>query len=80
MTIQPIRSLYNARPFRPFTLHLTDGRSFFVQHPEHIASSSSGRTVAVYQPDDTSQIIDIQFVADVEVEPTLRGSKKPRRR
>jgi hypothetical protein len=67
MTIEQVRQLYNAAPFRPFIIHLADGRQIPVKHREFMALSPSGRTVVVYQTDDTSNIIDLLLVTDLEV-------------
>jgi hypothetical protein len=43
-----IRELRRDSPFRPFTLHLTDGRVFRVEHPDYIfAAPSFGEEVLV---------------------------------
>lgn len=68
MTIEQLRKLYQAEPFRPFVMHLADGRQIPVLHPEFIASAPSGRTITVYQPDDTANIIDLLLVTDLEVQ------------
>ena len=67
MTIEQMRRLYEAKPFRSFVIHLADGRHIAVHHPEFMASSPSGRTVIVYQPDDSFNIIDLLLVTDLEV-------------
>jgi len=67
MTIDRVRSLYDAQPFQPFTLHLADGRAIPVAHREFLASAPSGRTVVVFQPDDSFNIIDLLLVTDLEV-------------
>jgi hypothetical protein len=79
MTIEQLRNLYNAQPFQPFTMHLADGRAIPVMHREFMASAPSGRTVTVYQPDDTMNVIDLLLVTDVEVKPKSDGSSKRRR-
>ncbi len=66
MTIEQIRNSYEARPFRPFVIHLADGREVPVHHREFIMSAPSGRTVVVYQPDDSFNIIDLLLVTDLE--------------
>jgi hypothetical protein len=80
MTIEKVRDFYNARPFQPFVLHLADGRNLTVHHPENIAFSPSGRTIHVYLLDDTSHFVDLLLVTDLEINPKLRGSSRPRRR
>jgi hypothetical protein len=47
-----------------------------VKHREFMALSPSGRTITVYQADDTSHIIDLLLVTDLEV----RNGKVPRSR
>ena len=83
MTIDQIRRLYEAQPFRPFVLHLADGREIPVAHREFMASAPSGRTVIVFQPDDTFNIVDLLLVTDLEVRPANghkrsgRGRRQP---
>jgi len=74
MTIEQVRNLYNAAPFKPFIIHLADGRQIPVKHREFMAISPSGRTIVVYQTDDTSNIIDLLLVTDLEV----RNGKAPK--
>jgi len=51
MTIEKIRELYDVEPFRPFVIHLADGRVIAVPHREWLASAPSGRTVIIFKPD-----------------------------
>jgi hypothetical protein len=67
MTIEQLRRLYEAEPFRPFLIHLADGRMITVRHREFLATSPSGRTIIVYQPDDSFNIIDLLLVTSLEV-------------
>ena len=71
MTISEFRSLLGAQPFRPFAIHLADGRSIPVKHREFALPSPSGRTVIVYQPDDSFDIIDLLLVTSL----TVNGKK-----
>jgi hypothetical protein len=80
MTIEKIKAFYNAQPFIPFVIHLADGRALPVVHREFLASSPSGRTITLYQPDDSMNIIDLLLVTDVEIKPSKNGSGKPRKR
>ena len=36
MTVDDLRSLLRAQPFSPFTIHLSDGRSFEIHHPDYL--------------------------------------------
>ncbi len=70
MTIEYFRAALRALPFRPFVMHLADGREVPVRHPELAVSTSTGRTTVVVQPDDTLTIIDLLLVTDLEFRET----------
>jgi len=74
MTIEQLRAVYRAQPFHPFLLHLADGRQIPVQQPEFIMTVPSGRTIFVAQPDDTTNIIDLLLVTDIELKPVVQAS------
>jgi hypothetical protein len=76
VTIEKIKELYDAQPFRPFVLHLADGRAIPVHHRDFMMAVPSGRTVIVVQPDDSMNIIHLLLVTDVEL--TLRNGRKRR--
>ena len=79
MTIERVRELFNAQPFQPFVMHLADGREISVHHREFMAMSPSGRTVVVYQPDDTMNIVDLLLVTDLEISANGKASGKRKR-
>ncbi len=73
MTIDEVRNLYQAVPFRPFLMHLPDGREIPVVHRDFIIASPNGQTVIVYQPDNSFNIIDLALVT------ALAGTSAPER-
>lgn len=77
MTIDRVREFYDMTPFRPFTIHLADGRSIRVHHREFIMATPSGRTVIVCQPDDTLNVVDVELVTDIEIRIAKNG-RRPR--
>jgi hypothetical protein len=79
MTIDRVREFYNAQPFRPFVIHLADGRDIAVHHPDFLAAAPSGRTIVVYQPDDTMNVIDLLLVTDLEICGRTNGARRRRR-
>ena len=79
MTIDQLKLAYGTQPFRPFVLHLADGRELPVQHREFIMAAPSGRTIIVYQPDDSFNIIDVLLVTDLDFNRTGNGSKRRKR-
>jgi hypothetical protein len=74
MTIEQLRSTQSQRPFRPFTIHLADGRSIRIAHPDVMAMSPSGRTLVVFYPDDSLSIVDLLLVTELHVEPPTAAS------
>jgi hypothetical protein len=79
MTIEQLRAAYDAKPFRPFVLHLADGRALPVQHREFIMTVPSARTVVTAQPDGTLNIVDLLLITDLELKPTANGSSRRRK-
>ena len=67
MTVEQLRNVHHAQPFRPFTIRMADGRSFLIRHPDFISHSPSGRTLIVYQDDDNFSILDLLLVTELEV-------------
>jgi hypothetical protein len=76
MTIEKLKELYDTQPFKPFVIHLADGREIPVRHRHFIMAAPSGRTIVVMQPDDSMNIIDLLLVTDVELKLTRNGSRK----
>ena len=63
MNVEELRKL-TTNGFRPFKLHLSDGRSFAVPHPEFIAFSR--RVVVVFGEDELPNIIDPLHIVSVK--------------
>ncbi len=80
MTIERIREFHSAQPFQPFVMHLGDGRAIEVRHQEFMALGPGGRTVVVFQPDDSMNVVDLLLVTDVEFGPRKNGSSQHRRK
>jgi hypothetical protein len=80
MTIEQLRAMLRAQPFRSFRIHLADGRNVDVEHPEFLAQSHSGRTVIVTKRDDTFEVIDLLLVTSLEAINGRPKSKAKKRR
>ena len=76
MTIEELRKIHLARPFVPFDIHLADGRTLRVEHPEFLSQSPPGRTIAVGLPDGSHEIVDLLLV--VSLKPRPNGSRRRR--
>lgn len=80
MTVDALMKRWKATPFRPFDVHLADGRVYHVAHPDFLARSPSGRTITIYQPDDSGADIDLLLVTALEWHANGSHSKSRRRR
>jgi hypothetical protein len=78
MTIDRIRDVWRAQPFRPFSIHMADGRRVPVHHRDLLMPSPSGRTVVVYQLDDTLNVVDLLLVTDLEIDPNTGSANRSR--
>jgi hypothetical protein len=79
MTIEHLRAMHQARPFQPFDIHLADGRTLPVDHPEFLSSSVPGRTIAVANKDvDAHEIVDLLLV--VSLKPRAKRAARPGKR
>ena len=68
MTTEQLKIAHSASPFVPFTIHMGDGRSFRVDHPEFLARSPTGRTVVVYNHVGKGfSVLDMLLVTELEV-------------
>jgi len=65
VTTDRLKSFMGTRPFRPFLIHMDDGRSVEVNHPEWIACAW-GRIALVARPDDSFEVIDLLLVPSLE--------------
>ena len=75
MERESLDALHRARPFRPFTIHMGDGRRVRVTHPELLACG--GRTLVVFeQPGNRMRIVDLMLVTELQV----NGSERSRSR
>ena len=70
MTIQQLRAAHRATPFESFTVHMADGRSFNVPHPDFLSMSPTGRTVIIYQEDENFSILDLLLMTEIEMNQT----------
>jgi hypothetical protein len=67
MSIEQILDFYRAKPFRPFIMHLANGKKIPVHRPEYFSRSPGGRTVVVFELDDTTHFIEVSQVTNLEI-------------
>jgi len=66
MTTEELRQMHQACPFRPFRVHLADGRHLDVAHPEFLAHTPTGPTVTIARPVERLEVVDLLLVTSVE--------------
>ncbi len=74
MTVEQLRKMHQAAPFQPFDIHLADGRSLPVNHPEVLAITPPGRTIGVGLEDGTVEIVDLLRVTSLK--PRTNASRR----
>jgi hypothetical protein len=77
MSTEQLRAVHQAIPFKPFTIHVADGRSFRVPHREFLSLSPGGRTLFVFHDEEAFSILDLLLVTELEVR---NGAAAQRRR
>jgi hypothetical protein len=69
MTLEQIRTAKHAQPFRPFTIHLADGRTYEVKHPDFIAVSPNGRAATFFDDAGGQHLLDLLHITEVYLPP-----------
>ncbi|MFM8471799.1 MAG: hypothetical protein ACKODH_17855 [Limisphaerales bacterium] len=67
MTTDAIKSHLNVATFKPFVLHLTDGRSLSVKHPDFVAFSPSHREIFLWTAEWTYEFVALNAITSLEV-------------
>lgn len=70
MTADKVREAMHAAPFFPFTLHMADGRSHLVPHPDFIAITGPGNYVTINNlDDDSTAFVDVGLITQLVISP-----------
>lgn len=67
MTTEQFRATLHQQPFLPFTVRMADGRAFEIAHRDFVALSPSGRTVIVFQTDESYSVLDLLLMSELQV-------------
>ena len=77
MTTEQFKNAHEAKPFRPFTIHLADGTLLEVPHLELLWRTPSGRTIFVIKGGEYVAIVDLLLVTQLTVHNGNAGSPRP---
>ncbi len=75
MRVSEIRDALRKQPFRPFTIHLADGRQFPIDHVDFLLISRSERSIVVADLEGGYEIIDPLMVTSMSVSEEKAGSR-----
>lgn len=67
MKAKDLRDILSARPFKPFNVVISDGRSFPVPHPDYLFFPPMSDTLIIAQSDGGVQIVGLNHVTRVDL-------------
>ena len=70
---------HDKRPFRPFAIHLSDGRSLPVHHPEFLARSPDMNTLVYWHDGARIETVDSEHVTSLEQMPAQTSVRRKRK-
>jgi hypothetical protein len=77
MTIEQLRKMHRASPFRPLQIHLADGREIDVPHPKFLyVPPKTDRTFIVTDDRGLADIVDLLLVVSLK---QLNGEHRRRK-
>jgi len=69
MTNEQLRSTRDANPFQPFTIQMTNDRSYRIPHRDFLAIMPNGRTATIWHTnEDACSIVDIMLVTKLTMD------------
>jgi hypothetical protein len=79
MTAEMLRRFQRTQPFVPFAVHLADGRTFEIRHPDVASLSDDRRTVTVLNADDLHEVLSLLLIVSLRpLRATTPKQKKQR--
>ena len=66
MTVESLRDAQHRQPFIPFSIHMADGKSILVPHPDFISIHPTGRVVFVHKENGGSHLLDRMLMTQIE--------------
>jgi len=75
-----IRDLVRTEPFKPFKMHLAEGRKIVITDPMSVALFGNGRDVFIaYPKSDRVEYVNFLFVNSIEVGGKVNGGGRKKR-
>jgi hypothetical protein len=68
MRADDIRRVHSAAPFKPFSIVLADGRSFYVPHPDFLSVAPKGTALVLWAEDGgIGSYLDLALIAEIRM-------------
>ena len=81
LNVKELKEYYEARPFKPFEIVLTDGRRLRVDQPEYVGWSVTAGTIVHANHKGTFDEVPMSLVTNVRPVPANgKGNRRSRRR
>ncbi|OGV66934.1 MAG: hypothetical protein A3K19_03650 [Lentisphaerae bacterium RIFOXYB12_FULL_65_16] len=77
MNARTLRECCTVRPFKPFVINLSDGRSFPIPHPDFLLIPPAGDIVIACHQDGAVNLISLDQITDVAIDAV--PGRRPRR-
>jgi hypothetical protein len=75
MPVTTLREAINARPFRPFTVHVAEQRSYLIPRPEFVSIGPQNRTLVVWHADGGGSFLDMLMITGIDL-PAPQGADR----
>ena len=77
MTANEIRDVVRCQPFRPFTIHMDDGTSYRIEHPDGVALGNFVAVVAMPPTDEGDKFmrLSIRHISRIEETVSVNGER-----
>ena len=80
MRIEELTKLFKRQPFRPFTIHMSDGSAYTVAHPDQVILTPRAAYVGIGNGEDDAVVQDVVICDMVHITRLGPEPKRPRKR
>lgn len=79
MRIEELTKLFKRQPFRPFTIHMSDGSAYTVTHPDQVILTPRAAYVGIGNSEDDAVVHDVVICDMVHITSLGPEPKRPRK-
>jgi hypothetical protein len=75
MTTEELRGTLHKAPFEPFTMHLADGHSIHVPHPDFVALRGLSAAIVTSPKSNAYAVVELTLVTRLEIPASQQRDK-----